>query len=76
MLADIAMEYAREDGWTLLSIAGNHLNQLIPDEFPRMKIAHGEGSLHKLIVTRDLFDVRMGADCQRRHTSAVLIARR
>lgn len=57
LLASIANEHARKDGWTLLSTAGHHLRQLIPDEFARMKDAHGEGSLQKLVIATDLFDV-------------------
>lgn len=57
LLASIANENARNDGWTLLSTAGHHLRQLIPDEFARMKDAHGEGSLQKLVIATDLFDV-------------------
>jgi hypothetical protein len=57
LLASIANEHARKDGWTLLSTAGHHLRQLIPDEFARMKDAHGEGSLQKLVIATGLFDV-------------------
>lgn len=57
LLASIANEHARTDGWTLLSTAGHHLRQLIPDEFARMKDAHGEGSLQKLVIATELFDV-------------------
>lgn len=57
LLASIANEHARKDGWTLLSTAGHHLRQLLPDEYARMKDAHGEGSLQQLVVATDLFDV-------------------
>lgn len=57
VLAAVATEYARSDGWTLLSTAGNRLRQLLPEEFAVMKSAHGEGSLQKLILATELFDV-------------------
>lgn len=57
LLASITNEHARKDGWTLLSTAGHYLRQLIPDEFARMKDAHGEGSLQKLVIATDLFEV-------------------
>ncbi len=58
VLASVATEHARADGWTLLSVAGEQLNSLIPEEFTRLKAEHGEGSLHKLVAAIDLFDIR------------------
>ena len=58
LLAQIATTHAREDGWTLLSVAGAQLSSLIPEEFAKLKREHGEGSLHKLIAAIDLFDIR------------------
>jgi hypothetical protein len=58
LLSQIAMSHARDDGWTLLSVAGAQLSSLIPKEFEKMKREHGEGSLHKLVTAMDLFDIR------------------
>lgn len=58
VLASVAAEHARADGWTLLSVAGAQLNSLIPEEFARLKAVRGEGSLNKLIAALDLFEVR------------------
>lgn len=57
VLAAVATECARTDGWTLLSTAGNRLRQLTPEEFSVMKAEHGEGSLQKLVLATELFDV-------------------
>lgn len=54
----LSAELAREDGWTLLSTAGNRLRQLIPAEFAHMKVTHGDGSLQRLVIATELFDVR------------------
>ncbi len=58
MLASVATEHARPDGWTLLSVAGSQLQRVIPEEFSRMKAQHGEGSLHRLLIATELFHVR------------------
>lgn len=57
LLAQIATTQARADGWTLLSVAGAELNNLIPKQFAELKREHGEGSLHKLVAAIGLFDV-------------------
>lgn len=58
LLAQIATTHAREDGWTLLSVAGAQLSSLIPEQFTELKREQGEGSLHKLVAAIDLFDVQ------------------
>jgi hypothetical protein len=58
MLVEIAATLAREDGWTLLSVAGAQLSRLIPEQFAKLKLEHGEGSLHKLVAAIGLFDVQ------------------
>lgn len=58
LLAQIATTHAREDGWTLLSVAGAQLSSLIPEQFAKLKREHGEGSLHKLVAAIDLFDLQ------------------
>jgi len=58
LLAQIAKDNARTDGWTLLSVAGVQLSKLIPEEFARLKREHGEGSLRRLITAIDLFEVQ------------------
>jgi hypothetical protein len=58
LLTQLAMDHAREDGWTLLSVAGAQLSSLIPEEFAKLKREHGEGSLHKLVTAIDLFDIQ------------------
>jgi hypothetical protein len=58
LLAQIATTHAREDGWTLLSVAGSQLSSLIPEEFAKLKREYGEGSLHKLLAAIDLFEIQ------------------
>lgn len=57
LLVQLANTHARADGWTLLSVAGTQLNQLIPEEFAKLKREHGEGSLHRLVAAIDLFEI-------------------
>ncbi len=59
LLAQIATTQAREDGWTLLSVAGAQLSSLIPEQFEKLKREHGEGSLRKLVAAIDLFDLQL-----------------
>jgi hypothetical protein len=58
LLASVTAERARADGWTLLSVAGAQLNNLIPEELARLKAEHGKGSLQKLVAAIDLFEMR------------------
>jgi hypothetical protein len=58
LLAQIATTHSREDGWTLLSVAGAQLSSLIPEQFAKLKREHGEGSLHRLVAAIGLFDVQ------------------
>jgi hypothetical protein len=58
LLDQIATTHARTDGWTLLSVAGAELSNLIPEQFAKLKREHGEGSLNKLVAAIDLFDVQ------------------
>jgi hypothetical protein len=59
LLTQIATTHAREDGWTLLSVAGTQLSSLIPEQFATLKREHGEGSLQKLLAAIDLFDLQL-----------------
>lgn len=58
LLTQLAIDHARADGWTLLSVAGAQLGSLIPEEFAKLKREHGKGSLHKLVTAIDLFDIQ------------------
>jgi hypothetical protein len=58
LLAEIATTQVREDGWTLLSVAGSQLSSLVPEQFEKLKREHGEGSLRKLVAAIGLFDLQ------------------
>jgi hypothetical protein len=57
MLADIATQTSREDGWALISSAGNLIKEHAPEEFDQMKVKHGYSSLKKLIQASEIFDI-------------------
>lgn len=57
LLCQIASAHSRKDGWTLLSVAGAELSRLIPDDFARLKLEHGDGSLRRLLTAIDLFEI-------------------
>lgn len=57
MLGDIAIQMSREDGWALISLAGNLIKEHAPDELEQMKEKYGYGSLKKLIQASEFFDV-------------------
>jgi len=59
LLTQVALTQAREDGWTLLSVAGAQLRSQIPEQFEKLKREHGEGSLRKLVAAIDLFDLQL-----------------
>lgn len=58
LLAQIALTSAREDGWTLLSRAGDLLEQLAPEERERLKERYGHGALKPLLIASELFEVK------------------
>lgn len=57
MLGDIATQMTREDGWVLLSNAGQLVKEHAPEELDRMKVMHGYSSLKKLVEASEVFDV-------------------
>ncbi|WP_299568414.1 OST-HTH/LOTUS domain-containing protein [uncultured Shewanella sp.] len=57
MLGDIATQISREDGWALISSAGQLIKEHAPEEFAQMKKKHGYSSLKKLIQASDIFDI-------------------
>ena len=57
MLGDIATQMSREDGWTLLNIAGQLVKEHAPEELEQMKEMHGYNSLKKLIQASEIFDI-------------------
>ncbi len=58
MIADVARQKARPDGWTYLSIAGQILKQHAPDEYFAIKSRYHRKSLLDLILAAKVFNVR------------------
>ena len=56
-LLDTSRRTARADGWTLLSIAGQEIEQSVAEDFALVKEKYGYESLKGLIVESDLFDI-------------------
>lgn len=57
MLGDIASQMKREDGWVLISTAGQIIKRHAPEELEKMKEQLGYNSLMKLIQATEIFDV-------------------
>jgi hypothetical protein len=56
MLGDIAQQCGREDGFVLLTTAGQLLRQHAPEEFAAMKERYGHKTLKSLILAAEVFD--------------------
>ena len=57
VLAHIASNMARPDGWTLLSNAGHLARDLAGDDIRSMAERFGHKSLKRLLIATELFDV-------------------
>lgn len=57
-LCDAAAKYAREDGWTLLSVAGQYVHQKEKEEMENLKALYGFSSLSELIAGVSVFEVK------------------
>lgn len=57
LLQDVATQIHREDGWTYLAHAGGLANKELPEEVKNLKERYGFGTLKKLLVGSELFDV-------------------
>jgi len=57
LLGDIAIQTSRNDGWALLSIAGQLVNQHAPEEIAVLKERYGHKSLKALILATEIFDL-------------------
>ncbi|WP_165905423.1 OST-HTH/LOTUS domain-containing protein [Parashewanella spongiae] len=57
LLCDISEQSIENNGWVLLSTAGNIIKKQLPDELEHMKERYGHSSLKSLILASELFDV-------------------
>lgn len=57
LLAEIAAQFARTDGWTLLSTAGQKLWQQAPEEMANLKKCKKFGNLKQFILETQVYDV-------------------
>ena len=57
MLGEIAMQTAREDGWTLLSAAGQSIKQSAPLELQKLRARFGHANLKGVLLATGVFDV-------------------
>lgn len=58
LLADIASQEARTDGWTLLSVAGQLAKVHAPEEVMMLQERYGHKSLKSLIIAAEIFDIQ------------------
>lgn len=58
LLQEISEQVQRDDGWTLLSIAGQLVKQHAPEEIARLKPNYGHKTLKSLIIASEVFDVQ------------------
>lgn len=57
MLADIATQISRKDGWALISSAGNFVKRHAPEALENMRERYGYSSLKQIIQASELFDL-------------------
>lgn len=55
-LVDIARDCARDDGWTLLALAGNRLRERMPEAAASMRERYGHKTLKALMLAAGLFE--------------------
>lgn len=58
MMAQIAFEIAREDGWSVLPLAAWRLHERAPEELQNMDARYGHKNLVELLRASGLFDLR------------------
>lgn len=57
LLREVASQIHRTDGWTYLSHAGQLANKNLPDDIRDLKERYGFGTLKKLLIACETFDV-------------------
>ena len=58
LLAEIASQIVREDGWTLLNTAGQLLKQYAPDELALLHKGNEHKSLKSLMLKAEVFEFK------------------
>ena len=58
MLGEVALQSSREDGWTLLSMAGHMIKQTAPLELQDLHARFGHSNLKGVLLTTGVFDVQ------------------
>jgi hypothetical protein len=58
LFVQIAETASRPDGWTVLALAGKLVHDIATDELIDAKDRYGQGSLKRLLVASELFEVR------------------
>jgi hypothetical protein len=57
LLQEFSVRASRDDGWTLLNVAGHFLHQYAPDEMANLKNKYGHSTLKGVILATDLFEI-------------------
>jgi hypothetical protein len=57
LLREVASQIHRTDGWTDLSHAGRLASKNLPDDIRDLKERYGFGTLKKLLIACEAFDV-------------------
>lgn len=57
-LAEIAAQFMRPDGWTLLSRAGQIIREQAPEEITEVYQRYGHKTLKGLILATELFEIK------------------
>jgi len=58
LVGEIASQMARQDGWTLMSIAGQLVQKHAPEEMLALREKYGHKTLKKLLIATELFDLK------------------
>lgn len=58
LVATICCEIAREDGWSVLSLAASRVNEIAPDQLANIKVNHGHATLKSLLLATQCFEFR------------------
>lgn len=57
VLFELSTSLVRPDGWTILSVAGQRIHSILPDEFANLKKRNGYKTLKEILLASELFEL-------------------
>lgn len=57
LLLNISIQHPRTDGWTLLNVAGQQIQLILPEEMGQLKSKYGYKTLKELMLASEFFEI-------------------